>query len=70
MKDDPVYIKLDWIDAAELYDLLKRLNAAHLRAIQRFDIAPNCVTISEDLDVFKTESVALANTLHQLRQEL
>lgn len=69
MKHDPVYIKLDWSDAIELDDLLKRINAMHQRAIQHFDIAPSCVTISEYLDVFKPESIALAKTLDQLRQQ-
>lgn len=70
MKHDPVYIKLDWSDAIELDDLLKRLNAKHQRAIQHFDIAPIVVTISEDLDVFKPEGIALAKTLDQLRQQV
>lgn len=70
MKHDPVYIKLDWCDAIELEDLLKRINAKHTRAIQHFDIAPIYVTISEDLDVFKPESIALAKTLDQLSQQV
>lgn len=70
MKQDPVYIKLDWSDAIELEDLLKRINAKHQRAQQQYDIAPSCVTICEHLDVFKHEGVALAKTLDQLSQQV
>lgn len=70
MKHDPVYIKLDWSDAIELNDLLRRINAMHQRAQQQYDIAPSYVNICEHLDVFKPEGIALAKTLIQLSHQV
>lgn len=70
MKHDTVCITLDWGDAFELRDLLNRLHAVHHRAIQHFDIAPIMVTIDENFDIFKEESIALAKTLDQLSQQV
>lgn len=70
MKQDPVYIKLDWSDANQLEDLLNRLNAMHKRAIQRFEIAPAYVTIEERFDIYEEEGFALAKTLDQLSQQV